>query len=357
MLTSLNTNSSKEDLVFYSLKIIGSVIFVIGVPTNLLIICLVSRNRKLKNPTNFFICSLAAADLLVLLWMLLWILSIHSLLEVSTVIKYVIPSFDMSIGVASIVNVACVSVDRAIAVLYPLERKLIMTKLRALLVILALWFYTVVLFVAALSRMFVKLLTFNKVILYLGFISYFIPFIIIALSYTVILLVLVKKLKDMRELEGIVLNNVENPGKSFSDRKKRQRRKLLRELKVTANILLIVVPFTVGWTFFIATHIYEHIHNKTVYNKAHNIAMITVPWLLSGLNPVVYLLFNRPLRRAVVSSTRKMFDTRNSLEEQSFLSSFSRLASTVFRRASEEGIAGQLNVSTILCFNKRESRS
>jgi len=357
-----NNTSAHSEWTFLSLQITGFFTFFVGFPTNLIIIYLVLRKRRLRNPTNFFVCSLAVADVMVLLWLLIWVLGIHTILSITTVKRFIIPSIDIFLGVASIVNVACVSTDRGIAVVYPLKYEFILTKRRAITAIFIIWCYAFFLLIAALLRARWQDTTYYTVILYVGFMSYFVPVSIIIISYTVILIVIVRKLKSIRDLERVISNATadHNHNKELSDKKRRRRRKLLRELKVTANILLIVVPFTTGWSYFIGTHIYEHAYKTTILNEAHNVAMIVIPWILSGLNPIVYLLLNRLLRKALFETVKKLCrDSASTMEEGNFFASFSRRASNAFRRASagiEEGSAGLLSISRFLQW-KSDSRS
>ncbi|XP_066936660.1 alpha-1A adrenergic receptor-like [Clytia hemisphaerica] len=354
----INTSSSNttntgiipnNEWTFFSLQITGFFTFFVGFPTNLIIIYLVLRRRRLRNPTNYFVCSLAVADVLVLIWLLIWVLGIHNILSTVEVKKFIIPTIDIFLGVASIINVACVSADRGIAVVYPLRYEFILTKRRSVYAILFVWCYAFALLIAAFLRIRYQNETFYAVILYVGFMSYFVPVTIIVVSYSIIFLVIVRKLKSIRDLER-VSNAVANQNGEQNDKKKRRRRKLLRELKVTANILLIVLPFTTGWSYFIGTHIYEHAYQTIIKNDAHNIAMIVIPWLLSGLNPIVYLLLNRSLRKAMVETVKKLcHDSASSMEDGSFFSTFSRRASSAIRRASagfEEG--GLLHVPKFL---------
>lgn len=364
-----NTASSiqSDERTFLSLQITGFLAFFIGFPTNLIIIFLVLRKRRLRNPTNYFVCSLAVADIMVLVWLMIWVLGIQNVLSTTDVKRFIIPSIDIFLGVASMVNVACVSADRGIAVVYPLRYEFIMTKRRAFVTIIVVWMYAVALLVAAFLRIYCHNAKYYTAVLYAGFSGYFIPVSVIILSYSVIFVVIVRKLKSIRDLERVVSNATSGDGGggccddvTVSNKKKRQRRKLLRELKVTANILFIVVPFTTGWSYFIGTHIYEHAYKMTILNEAHNVAMIIIPWLLSSLNPIIYLLLNRSLRKAMMENVKKICrDSASTMEEQgSFFSTFSRRASNALRRASagiEEG-GGLLNVSRYLQ-RRRDSRS
>lgn len=364
-----NTSSIQSDeRTFMSLQITGFLAFFIGFPTNLIIIFLVIRKRRLRNPTNYFVCSLAVADIMVLVWLVIWVLGIQNVLSTTDVKRFIIPPIDIFLGVASMVNVACVSADRGIAVVYPLRYEFIMTKRRSFFTIIIVWMFAFALLIAAFLRIYCNNATYITAVLYAGFSGYFIPVSVIIISYSVIFVVIVRKLKSIRDLERVV-SNVTGPGDgaccgdvtvTVSNKKKRRRRKLLRELKVTANILFIVVPFTTGWSYFIGTHIYEHAYKVTILNEAHNVAMIVIPWLLSGLNPIIYLLLNRSLRKAMMERVKKICrDSASTIEEQgSFFSTFSRRASNALRRASagiEEG-GGLLNVSRYLQ-RRRDSRS
>ena len=356
-MNNISSHSIKSDeWTFISLQITGFVTFFIGFPTNLIIIFLVLRKRRLRNPTNFFVCSLAVADIMVLVWLLIWVLGIQNILSPTEVKRYVIPSIDIFLGVASMVNVACVSADRGIAVVYPLQYEFIMTKRRAFGAIVIAWMYALILLIAAFLRIYCHNATYYTAVLYAGFSSFFVPVTIIMVSYSVIFVVIVHQLKSIRDLERVVSNAIGGG----CDKKQRRRRKLLRELKVTANILFIVVPFTTGWSYFIGTHIYEHAYKVTILNEAHNVAMIVIPWLLSGLNPIIYLLLNRSLRKAMMESVKKIYrDSASTMEEQgSFFTLFSQRASNALRRAStsiEEG-GGFLNVPKYLQ-RRRDSRS
>ena len=270
--SSTNNNDTNgvlqsDERTFRSLQVTGFFTFFIGFPTNLIIISLVLCKRRLRNPTNFFVCSLAVADIMVLLWLLIWVLGIQNILSTIQVKRFITPSIDIFLGVASMVNVACVSADRGIAVVYPLRYEFIVSKRRAVCAIIIAWTYAVSLLIAAFLRIQYHNAKYYKVILYAGFTSYFVPVSIILVSYSVIFVVIVRKLKSIRELERVVSSVAGGANCGVNQgcddlatriRKKRRRRKLLRELKVTANILFIVVPFTSGWSYFIGTHIYEH---------------------------------------------------------------------------------------------------
>ena len=359
-----NPTNQSGGWLFVAVHVTSSLTFTIGFPTNLIIILLVSRRRNLKNPTNYFVSSLAVADVLVLLWMVMWLIGISNF-GTHIFYKYISSSLDIFLGIASMLNVAAVSVDRAIAVVYPLSYEKIVTGRRSFFVIAACWMYSIIILIAALLRTNVNCKTYDDVVLYIGFSSYFIPVSLIIVCYTLIFLVILPKLKEIRELEKVIAN-ARHIFSGASTKKKLGRRKLFRELKVTGNVLVIVIPFTVGWTFLIGTHLYEETKMK-ISDNAHNFTMIIIPWILSGLNPILYLMLNRSLRQAFLDVVRKCCKSNNySFDDSrtSFFITLTRRASSAFRRASTSVDEGFLSVPKLFVrrrdsklSNARQSRS
>lgn len=104
-------------------------IMVTAILGNLLVIASVGRHRKLRVPTNCFVVSLAAADLLVTLCAM----TFKSSVELSSgkwifgkIMCDVWTSLDVYFSSASIIHLCCISVDRYYAIVRPLEYTVIM---------------------------------------------------------------------------------------------------------------------------------------------------------------------------------------------------------------------------------------
>ncbi|KAG5890099.1 hypothetical protein JTB14_026471 [Gonioctena quinquepunctata] len=109
---------------------------------NLLVIVSVMRHRKLRVITNYFVVSLALADMLVAIWAMCFNFSV----EVSGgrwIFGYfmcdVWNSLDVYFSTASILHLCCISVDRYYAIVQPLDYPLIMTNVRLVLMLAVVW--------------------------------------------------------------------------------------------------------------------------------------------------------------------------------------------------------------------------
>lgn len=90
---------------------------------NLLVVIAFLTTSKLKTKTNYFIFSLAVADLLVGLFSVpLWIYFILSLDFMSNLYQYY-QLGDIVSGVSSIMHLTCISVERCYAIVAPLKHR------------------------------------------------------------------------------------------------------------------------------------------------------------------------------------------------------------------------------------------
>ncbi|XP_046592710.1 octopamine receptor beta-1R-like [Neodiprion lecontei] len=99
---------------------------------NLLVIVSVMRHRKLRVITNYFVVSLALADMLVAIFAMTFNASVE--LSGRWLFGYfmcdVWNSLDVFFSTVSILHLCCISVDRYYAIVQPLDYPLIMTNLR-----------------------------------------------------------------------------------------------------------------------------------------------------------------------------------------------------------------------------------
>ncbi|XP_067681520.1 adenosine receptor A2b-like [Haliotis asinina] len=143
-MTSMTSSDMKLYGVIQAVIDLCLVPFIIG--GNALVIMAIITTPKLQIPTNFFILSLAVADLLVGVF----VIPLYSLyyLEVRFAIdnKYLCliryASVISSCG-GSLLNLVCISVDRYIAVIYPLRYQALVTPFRVKVTIFVLWFYNI----------------------------------------------------------------------------------------------------------------------------------------------------------------------------------------------------------------------
>ncbi|XP_075228421.1 octopamine receptor beta-1R-like [Lycorma delicatula] len=109
---------------------------------NLLVIVSVMRHRKLRVITNYFVVSLALADMLVAIWAMCFNASVE-LTNGRWLFGYfmcdVWNSLDVYFSTVSILHLCCISVDRYYAIVQPLDYPLIMTHSRLVVMLATVW--------------------------------------------------------------------------------------------------------------------------------------------------------------------------------------------------------------------------
>ncbi|XP_017849616.1 octopamine receptor beta-1R [Drosophila busckii] len=136
------SDAGSAHLTFVIVKcfIIGFIILA-AILGNMLVIVSVMRHRKLRIITNYFVVSLAVADMLVALCAM----TFNASVEISgrwmfgSLMCDVWNSFDVYFSTASIMHLCCISVDRYYAIVQPLDYPLIMTHRRVFIMLLMVW--------------------------------------------------------------------------------------------------------------------------------------------------------------------------------------------------------------------------
>ncbi|KAH0558306.1 octopamine receptor beta-3R-like [Cotesia glomerata] len=146
---NINSNGNNNDNnsnFFSSLVVVKGILMVIIIVTalfgNALVIASVRRHRKLRVPTNRYVVSLAAADLLVAICAM----TFNASVELSggrwlfgRFMCNVWNSFDVYFSTASILHLCCISVDRYYAIVRPLEYPAIMKNIVVTAMLTSAW--------------------------------------------------------------------------------------------------------------------------------------------------------------------------------------------------------------------------
>lgn len=132
----------KRSPVFLPVTSVYLLIFLVGLSGNLLTCTVIARHKKMRNPTNLYLLSLALSDLLVLLFGMP--LEIYELWQ-----NYPFPFGEggcyfktfllETVCFASILNVTALSVERYIAILHPLKTRYLSTNQHVRRVITVVW--------------------------------------------------------------------------------------------------------------------------------------------------------------------------------------------------------------------------
>nr|XP_040040910.1 neuromedin-U receptor 1 [Gasterosteus aculeatus aculeatus]XP_040040911.1 neuromedin-U receptor 1 [Gasterosteus aculeatus aculeatus] len=128
--------------VFLPVCVVYLLIFLVGVVGNVLTCTVITRNKVMWTPTNYYLFSLGVSDLLVLL--LGMPLELYELWQNYPFLLgnggcYFKTFIFETVCFASILNVTALSVERYIAVVHPLRAKYVVTRTHAKRVILTVW--------------------------------------------------------------------------------------------------------------------------------------------------------------------------------------------------------------------------
>lgn len=299
---SSNTTSSPNPLQFSKSFSIPSFIFlcfifIMTLSGNTLVILAFKTYRKLRTKTNYFVISLAIADILVALAsMPIWGAYIlkgpgwqpHTLTRFWT-------SVDILCGVSSIINLATISIERCLCITRPLTYHVTMTSRKAIYIILVNWALAVVMST-------IKLIWFDwpkpNYELLITISCFFIPLIIMCVCYY---LIFKAARYQARQIALVVKGGVRN----FL---------LSTEVRAAKTLGVVMGAFIISWgPFFIMNLIYGLCHDPT--GCVPHEAVLVAKWMHysnSFCNPIVYACMNKEFRSAFASILFRGRACRNS---------------------------------------------
>lgn len=325
-LENVSSNTDVETL-YILMYVLAALMVLPGVFGNGIIITAVWKVPSLRTHTNHLIASLAVADFLVVLSMIAFVLMDRFPIEsmAMEVNMFLFPSIDMTLGCASIWNLAAVSIDRGIAVMRPLHYKGILSSQRVQTATAILWTYASVIFLLAMIRMKIQSEEYNTSLVFSAMIANFaLPCFIVVAIYVGIFAAAIKSIKVTKALEK-ALYLASNRGVELVNRSSPRSTTLLsREVKLALNVLIILLPLVAGWGFYFGTHWYEMITGDYDRSNAYEFCLLITPWVNSSLNPIVYILATPSLRKAChrLLCRRRPF-SRDGLFSTTLLTSFS----------------------------------
>ncbi|EDO35450.1 predicted protein, partial [Nematostella vectensis] len=279
-------------------------ILILDVCGNLLVCGAILSYRRLRTVTNYFIISLAVSDLLVAGLSMPFRIhhTLHSMcwdLGISVCEFWIF--VDLVCSSASICNLSMISVDRFLALSYPLTYPSIMTKRRGLLAIAMVWGYS--LLISALSFTLpwspdglmqdipacsLKDKYYYTFVITVGF---FLPLVVLVIAYSLVFKV---ALHQARKLQ-LLSSGGFDPS-------------IIRELKATKTLAIVVGSFIVCWLpFFVIMFTVQFCpecfqDHRSLPVKAQlaigTVFVYVLPLLNSAVNPIIYSSFNANFRRA-----------------------------------------------------------
>ena len=315
---------------------VAAVIFIPGLLANGMIIFALFKVEKLRIASNYLIGSLAVADLMMMAIMVSFVLSDVFQVDIPF---YLFPSLDILVGSASIINLAGVSFDRATAVMRPFHYHDTINLRKTLLAIKCIWIYAFAIFILGMLRQVIASEAYHLTVLYIAyFFGFFVPCIVIVVSYALILYATVKNVKLSRSVAKAVYNAAANLNDESKTNFSRSRHLRIQEIKMAGNFMVILLPFLAGWSFFFCTSFHELVVGHYVRSSLYEWFLLVVPWVSSSINPVVYLLSTASLRKTCLKLICKGKPLARA-KESIMTTLQSKRNSTAERRASQSSEA------------------
>uniref|UniRef100_A0A7N9ALY6 5-hydroxytryptamine (serotonin) receptor 2C, G protein-coupled-like 1 n=1 Tax=Mastacembelus armatus TaxID=205130 RepID=A0A7N9ALY6_9TELE len=304
------------------------VIIALTVGGNILVILAVSLEKKLQNATNFFLRSLAVADMLVGI-----LVMPISLINILYDYAWPLPSalcpiwiyLDVLFSTASIMHLCAISLDRYVAIRNPIEHSRFNSRTKAMMKIAAVWTISIgvsmpipVIGLHNEDKVFVNgscVLNEERFILIGSFVAFFIPLVIMVVTYCLTIQVNVSlctcyvypsflKIFLCSVLMSLfyISSSLTLPTPCFlcffclrtvpSSSNERRASKVLG---------IVFFLFLIMWCPFFITNVTfvlcSDSCNESLLHDLLNV-FVWVGYISSGVNPLVYTLFNKTYRRA-----------------------------------------------------------
>ncbi|XP_069468982.1 5-hydroxytryptamine receptor 2C [Ambystoma mexicanum] len=341
-----------------ALLILAIIVLTIG--GNILVIMAVSLEKKLQNATNYFLMSLAVADMLVGI-----LVMPVSLITVLYDYAWPLPnrlcpiwiSLDVLFSTASIMHLCAISLDRYVAIRNPIEHSRFNSRTKAMMKIAAVWTISIgismpipVMGLQDESQMLINgscVMADENFVLIGSFVAFFIPLVIMVFTYCLTIQVLQKQatvflyeevpkhrrssfncLKKDSNAENISMiqnhegtSHLNSPiNKESVSFRKGTMQSINNERRASKVLGIVFFLFLIMWCPFFITNIMsvlcKEACDKDLILELLNV-FVWVGYVSSGINPLVYTLFNRTYRRAFSNYIRCQYkSSQQSVQQQ-----------------------------------------
>lgn len=336
-----------DDVLFLVLKVLAMVLVILAaIFGNFLVIISVFRHYKLRVITNYFVVSLAFADMMVALLAMTFNTSVQitGKWNFSQTLCDIWNSFDVLSATASIMHLCCISVDRYYAIIRPLEYPLKITNKVVGVMLACVW----------ISSSFVSFLP-----IFLGWyttekhmrerqlhpdqcefkvnkpyaiisssVSFWIPAFIMIFTYYRIFLEANRQAKMLYKHTVGPLQSMENVNQTLASNGKDQQNsgdpqqqqrgsdqstptkrtmhhKMKRERKAAKTLGIIMGAFILCWLPFFLWYVISTLGELRTPDEIVSL-LFWIGYINSSLNPLIYAYFNRDFRNAFKETLNMM---------------------------------------------------
>ena len=304
------TNSETYTLTSTVLLSVLIPVIVIG---NAFVILAFTTTRRLRTKTNHFVVSLAVADILVgSLSLPIFTVAINKgptwRMENPSV-NELWKAVDMITAIASIVNLTYISMDRYICIQFPFRYHALLSKTKVIAMVFGSWIYGVFNY---------SLVKFNErkrprpaVSLAITIMAFVVPLIVILVMY-----IRVGKIALSHRMRINVLEEKNDP-----EKKRKGAMSLLKELKATRTLAVVVGAFVFCWVGYFAVLLYTTVcfewpslRCKPIWDEL-TVSVLWIKYFNSSLNPFIYAVMNGDMRKALKRFVRgKLMSSESSFE-------------------------------------------
>ncbi|XP_078587398.1 5-hydroxytryptamine receptor 4-like [Branchiostoma floridae x Branchiostoma japonicum] len=283
-----------------------ALVILLTIVGNILVISTVALFRSLRSLTNYFVVSLAVADLLVGVI----VMTLGTQYEVSgrwrhgEIFCLIFTSMDISLTTCSIMHLSCIAFDRYYAICHPFKYPTKMSHRKMVLMIAMCWVVPVIMaYVPIMNRWNTigiepvvedtkcalgpescVFLVNKEFSLIASTLSFYLPAVMMTLAYYQVYRAARRQMQQIISLERS-MNNNEN---------------MRREKKAAKTLGIIMGCFLVCWMPFFVANIVEPLCGYCI-TRSCDLCLKFFLWLgyiNSTLNPMIYAFFNRSFRRA-----------------------------------------------------------
>lgn len=319
--------------LFFKLRMsVLLLIVVMAVLGNMLVIVSVMRHRKLRVITNYFVVSLAFADILVAMVVMPFNFSVqfYNSWVFGPTICDLWNSSDVYFTSTSILHLCCISVDRYYAIVKPLKYPIKMTKKMAFVMLAATWLSPITISYVPIfmgwytTSDYLKYQQSNECAFKVNkpyavissSISFWIPCTIMIFTYLAIFKEANRQEKALHARAGTAML-MQRPSRDAGDKngalhtanasananahtptKDRNILKMKREHKAARTLGIIMGAFILCWLPFFLYYVSTSLCETCQCPEVVTVIMFWTGYFNSALNPIIYAYFNRDFRNA-----------------------------------------------------------